>query len=94
MKESKIIITHCLKNALIPVIKLLGIHLRVLVGGSVLVESVFNIPGMGRLMVGAVFNKDIMIIQACVLLVGAVVCLANLLVDLSYRWMDPRIRYE
>jgi peptide/nickel transport system permease protein len=93
-KENYIIMSHALKNALIPVVALLGIQLRVLVGGSVLVETVFNIPGMGRLLVSAAFNKDFLVVQAGVLLIGVVVCLANLIVDMSYGWLDPRIRYE
>jgi len=91
--ERVVVLRHALKNALIPVVTLMGLHLRVLVGGSVLIEQVFNIPGMGRLLVNAVFNKDFLIVQAGVLLLGTVVCLANLLVDISYGWLDPRIRY-
>jgi peptide/nickel transport system permease protein len=83
-----------LKNALIPVVTLLGLQVRVLVGGSVLVETVFNIPGMGRLLVAGAFNKDFLVVQAGVLLIGVIVCLANLLVDVSYGWLDPRIRNE
>ncbi len=94
LRERAVIFKHGLKNALIPVITLLGLQLRILVGGSVLVESVFNIPGMGRLLVTGAFNKDFLVIQAGVLLIGAVVCVANLLVDISYAWLDPRIRYH
>jgi peptide/nickel transport system permease protein len=83
-----------LKNSLIPVITLLGLQVRVLVGGSVLVETVFNIPGMGRLLVTGAFNKDFLVVQAGVLLIGAIVCLANLLVDISYGWLDPRVRFQ
>jgi peptide/nickel transport system permease protein len=64
------------------------------VGGSVLVETVFNIPGMGRLMVRAVFDKDFLIVQGCIMVVAIVVALANLAVDISYGYFDPRIRYE
>ena len=85
---------HALKNALIPVITLLGIQLRTLVGGSVIVETVFNIPGMGRLLVNSVLNKDFIIVQACVLVIAFVVLLANFLVDISYGWIDPRIRFS
>jgi len=94
LRERSVVIRHGLKNALIPVVTLLGIQVRVLVGGSVLVETVFNIPGMGRLLVSGAFNKDFLVVQAGVLLVGVVVCFANLIVDLSYGWLDPRIRYE
>jgi peptide/nickel transport system permease protein len=92
--ERNVIMKHALKNALIPVVTLLGIELRVLVGGSVLVETVFNIPGMGRLLTAAVINKDFIIVQAGTLVIAVVVLLSNLIVDISYGWIDPRIRYE
>jgi peptide/nickel transport system permease protein len=94
LTERKVVLKHAFKNALIPVITLLGIQLRTLVGGSVLVEKVFNIPGMGRLLVDSVINKDFIIVQACTLIIAAVVLLANLIVDISYGWLDPRIRYQ
>jgi peptide/nickel transport system permease protein len=94
LRERVIIFRHALKNSLIPVITLLGLQVRVLVGGSVLVETVFNIPGMGRLLVTGAFNKDFLVVQAGVLLIGAIVCLANLLVDISYGWLDPRVRFQ
>jgi len=93
LRERVIIFRHALKNSLIPVITLLGLQVRVLVGGSVLVETVFNLPGMGRLLVTGAFNKDFLVVQGGVLLIGTIVCLANLLVDVSYGWLDPRIRY-
>jgi peptide/nickel transport system permease protein len=94
LTERVVIVRHALKNGLIPVVTLLGLHLRVLVGGSVLIEQIFNIPGMGRLLVFAAFNRDFMVVQAGVLLIGGIVCLANLLVDISYGWLDPRIKYH
>lgn len=94
LREPIIVMRHALKNALIPVVTLLGIELRTLVGGAVLVETVFNIPGMGRLTVTSVINKDFITVQACVLIVAVVVLLANLIVDISYGWIDPRIRYQ
>ncbi len=94
LKARAIITGHALKNAIIPVVTLLGIQLRNLVGGSVLVETVFNIPGIGRLMVRAVFDKDFVIVQGCIVMIALVVALANLLVDISYGYFDPRIRYE
>jgi peptide/nickel transport system permease protein len=94
LKERVVVLKHELKNALIPIVTLLGLQLRVLVGGSVLVESVFSIPGMGRLLVSAAQNKDFIVVQDGVLLVGVIVCLANLLVDISYGWFDPRTRYD
>ena len=94
LSERRVILRHALKNALIPVVTLLGLQVRILVGGSVLVETVFNIPGMGRLLVTGALNKDFLVVQAGVLLVGTIVCLVNLLVDISYGWLDPRFRYE
>lgn len=94
LRERTVVLKHALKNALIPVVTLLGLQVRVLVGGSVLVETVFNIPGMGRLLVTGAFDKDLLILQGGTLLIGLVVCLTNLAVDLSYGWLDPRIRYE
>ncbi len=94
LRERSVVLKHALKNALIPVVTVLGIQLRTLVGGAVLVETVFNIPGMGRLLVNSVINKDFIIVQACILVIATVVLLGNLLVDISYGWLDPRIRYQ
>lgn len=94
LSEKAIISKHALKNAIIPVVTLLGLQLRQLVGGSVLVETVFNINGMGRLMVQAVFDKDYIIVQGCIVLVAVVVSMANLMVDISYGYFDPRIRHD
>ncbi len=94
LSRRAVIMGHALKNAIIPVVTLLGIQLRNLVGGSVLVETVFNIPGMGRLMVSSVFNKDFVVVQGSVMVIALVVVLGNLAVDLSYGYFDPRIRYD
>jgi peptide/nickel transport system permease protein len=94
LKERTVIGGHALKNAIIPIVTLLGVQLRHLVGGSVLVETVFNIPGMGSFMVRAVFNKDFLIVQGCIMMIGLVISLVNLAVDISYGYFDPRIRYE
>jgi peptide/nickel transport system permease protein len=94
LRERAVIFKHAMKNALIPIVTLMGLQIRILVGGSVLIEQVFNIPGMGRLLVYGAFSKDFIIIQAGVLLIGAIVCFANLGVDISYGWLDPRVRYE
>lgn len=94
LKERVIIVKHALKNALIPVITLLGVQIGILVGGSVLIENVFNIPGMGRLIVQSALNKDIPVIQACTFIIALITVFANLLVDMTYGWLDPRIRYD
>jgi peptide/nickel transport system permease protein len=93
LRERTIIVKHILKNGLIPVITLIGIQVSHIIGGSVLVETVFNIPGMGRLMVEAVFSQDFAIVQGGVLVIATMVILTNLAVDISYGLLDPRIRY-
>ena len=92
--EALIITKHALKNALIPVVTTIGISLGFIIGGSVLIETVFNIPGMGRLLVTGVLNKDYPYVQSIILIVAVVVLLVNLLIDVSYGWLDPRIRYK
>ena len=94
LSEWNVIMGHALKNAIIPVVTLLGMQLRNLVGGAILIEQVFNIPGMGRLLVSGVFGKDYVLVQGIVMIVGIVVALANLAVDISYGYIDPRIRYD
>jgi peptide/nickel transport system permease protein len=92
--ELTITFRHAIKNALIPVITVMGLQASIIFGGSVLIETVFAIPGLGRLMASSVLQKDFMVVQAVVLLVGVVVVLANLAVDISYGWLDPRIRFD
>jgi peptide/nickel transport system permease protein len=85
---------HALRNTLIPIVTLIGMTLTFLIGGEVLIETVFNIPGIGRLLVRAALDKDYLIVQGGVLVIGTIVCLVNLLVDIAYGWIDPRIRYK
>jgi peptide/nickel transport system permease protein len=94
LPESQIIWKHMLRNALVPVFAVLGIQLGHLVGGAVIIELVFNWPGVGRLMIEALLNSDLPLIQAGVMLIATSVVLVNVLVDLSYSLIDPRIRYE
>ena len=94
LKERTIVMKHIIKNSLIPVITMLGLQVGFIFGGSVLIETVFNIPGVGRSMRDAVFQQDYQVVQSGVLIISTVVVLANLLVDISYGWIDPRIRYE
>lgn len=94
LKERLIIIRHTLKNGLIPVVTTMGMHVGLIFGGAVIVETVFNVPGMGRLMRDAVFGYDYQVVQGGVLIISAVIVLANILVDISYGWFDPRIRYS
>ncbi|MBN1692412.1 MAG: ABC transporter permease [Dehalococcoidales bacterium] len=94
LRERRVVMKHALKNGLIPVITLKGISLAHIVGGSVLIETVFSIPGMGRLAVDGLFAHDYSVVQATVLIVAVVVLASNMLIDLSYGWLDPRIRYH
>jgi peptide/nickel transport system permease protein len=93
LRERAVIMKHALKNSLIPVITLMGIGLGMVFGGSVLVETVFAIPGIGRLLVTSVFAQDYVVVQSGTLLIAFIVILSNLVVDISYGWLDPRIRY-
>lgn len=92
MGERTILWKHALRNALIPVVAILGIQLSHLIGGAVIIELVFNWPGVGRLMVTALENRDFPVIQAGVMLISLGVVVINLLVDLLYGLIDPRIR--
>ena len=94
LKERVIVLRHTIKNAMIPVITMLGMQVRVAFGGSVIIETVFNVPGFGRLMVEAVFTQDYQIVQGGVMIIASIILFANLLIDISYAWLDPRIRYS
>jgi peptide/nickel transport system permease protein len=94
LRERVIILRHTIKNAMIPVITILGLQVGLVFGGSVLIETVFNIPGMGRLLADSLFSHDYQIVQAGTLVIAVVVVLSNLIVDISYGWIDPRIRYS
>jgi peptide/nickel transport system permease protein len=93
LRERIVIARHTIKNAMIPVITIMGLQVGLVFGGSVLIETVFNIPGMGLLMKDSLFSKDYQIVQAGTLVIATVVVLSNLIVDISYGWFDPRIRY-
>jgi peptide/nickel transport system permease protein len=94
LRERSIVLRHIIKNSLIPVVTMLGMQVGFVFGGSVLIETVFNVPGMGRMMRDAVFTQDYQVVQSGVLIIAMVVVAANILVDMSYGWFDPRIRYE
>jgi len=91
--ERRVIFFHSLKNSLIPVITLMGVGVGMIFGGSVLVETVFAIPGVGRLMVSSILGQDYIVVQGITLTIAAIVLVVNLMVDISYGWFDPRIRY-
>jgi len=94
LSERTIVMRHALKNAIIPVVTLSGLSIRHIFGGAVLIETVFSIPGMGRLSVEALQSQDYAIVQGTILVIAIVVVVSNLLVDISYGWLDPRIRLQ
>ena len=91
--EVKVLLRHALRNAAVPIVTVIGLGIALLIGGVVVTESVYNIPGLGRLVLDAVLKRDYPIIQGLILLFSFVYILINLLIDLSYCFFDPRIRY-
>jgi peptide/nickel transport system permease protein len=94
LDERTVVYKHALKNAIIPTLTVIGITFALLVGGAVVIETVFNIPGLGRLIISAVLRRDYPVIQGVVLLIAVTYTVINLLVDLAYLVIDPRIRYQ
>jgi peptide/nickel transport system permease protein len=94
LKENTVVFRHVLKNSLMPVVTLQGTLLRSIIGGAVLVETVFTIPGMGKLMVDSFLSRDYPVVQGTVLFMTISVVMINLIIDLLYVWLDPRIQYE
>lgn len=94
LQERMIIVRHALKNAMIPVITIMGGQLRFLLGGTVVIESIFALPGVGRLTLDSIIKFDYPQTQANVMFAAVIVIVLNLVVDLTYSWFDPRIRYE
>ena len=84
---------HALKNAMIPVVTIVGASLPVLVGGAVIMENIFGLPGMGRLMLDSLQQRDYTIVSGVNLVIATAIIGANLLVDISYAYLDPRVRY-
>jgi peptide/nickel transport system permease protein len=93
LREHAVVIKHALKNSLIPVVTLSGVGLSVVLGGSVLIEQVFNIQGIGLTLIDAVRSHDYPVVQGFILVIAIAVLFVNLVVDISYGWLDPRIRY-
>jgi len=92
--ERAVVMRHALPNALLPVITISGVLLGFVLGGSVAVEQAFGVPGLGRALVVAIVERDIVVVQNLVLLYAGIFVLVNVLVDMSYAWLDPRIRYQ
>ena len=94
LRERAVVIRHALKNAMLPVITLIGTEFAFLIGGLVVTETVFTLNGVGRFVVDAVAHRDYPVVQALIFLTAFSFVIVNLLVDLTYAWFDPRIRYR
>jgi peptide/nickel transport system permease protein len=94
LKERFVVIRHALKNSLIPVVTLSGVGLAAILGGSVLIETVFNIQGVGQILFRAISSHDYPVVQTFILVIVVFVLIINMLIDISYGWLDPRIRYS
>lgn len=94
LSESVIVMRHALKNAFIPVITVIGLNIGHLLNGSVVVETIFAWPGIGRLMVWSIYDRDYPMIQGCILFVALIFLTVNLIVDITYHYLNPRIKYE
>src|SRR5690606_112395 len=93
-RSARLLFRHALRNAAVPIVTIIGTGFALLISGVVVTDSVFNIPGIGRLTVDAILARDYPIIQAMILLTSAIYVLVNLLIDISYTFFDPRIRYR
>lgn len=94
LRERSVIFRHAMKNALIPVITIVGLQVGTAVSGTIILETIFNMPGVGRFFVGAILQRDYPSVQGVVLVLATVIVVVNLVIDLSYAWLDPRIRYS
>ena len=94
LRERVVILRHALKNALIPVITLIGLWIPILLGGTVIIEQIFVLPGMGLLILEAIATRDYPVVSGAVLFFGVGLVLINLMVDLTYGYLDPRVRYS
>ncbi len=93
LRERVVVTTHALKNALIPVVTILGLHIGHMFGGAVVIETIFSVPGAGRLLVDSIFFRDFPVVQAVVLVMALGVVICNLIADMAYAYLDPRIRF-
>jgi peptide/nickel transport system permease protein len=94
LKEWVVIYIHTMRNAFLPVATIFGAEISMLLGGTVIMETLFNIPGLGTLLISAVNARDIPLVMGCTTYIGVIVLATNLLVDISYGWIDPRVRYQ
>ena len=94
LTERVVILKHAMKNSLIPVVTLIGMGVGMVFAGSVITETIFSIPGIGRLFVSSIQGQDYVVVQDLALIFGSFILIVNLIVDISYSWIDPRIRYN
>jgi peptide/nickel transport system permease protein len=94
LKEKTVIRRHALKNALIPVVTIVGLWMPVVVEGAVILEQIFNLPGIGRLLIESAFTRDYNIVSGLVLFIASGILVINLFVDIVYGFLDPRVRFE
>ncbi len=94
LRERVVVMRHTLKNALIPIATIIGLQMRILIGGTVIIEEIFNLPGMGRLIIRATQWRDYPLMMGLMLIFAFVLVLVNLMTDLTYAYLDPRVRYK
>jgi len=94
MRERTVMVRHAMKNAMIPVVTVIGLQVALVFGGTVIIESIFQVPGVGRFFYDAVINRDYPAIQGVIFFIALIIVAANLLVDLLYSYLDPRIRFS
>jgi peptide/nickel transport system permease protein len=94
LTEGVVVLRHAVKNAAIPVVTIIGLQVPILIGGTVVIEQIFSLPGMGRLLTSAMQDRDEVLISGLILVFACAVMVLNLLVDLTYAYLDPRVRYK
>jgi peptide/nickel transport system permease protein len=94
MRQRAVLMRHALRNAVLPVVTIIGLQMGALLGGAVIVESIFSLPGMGQLVFNSIVQRDYSVLNGCVLFMGGTILLTNLVVDVLYAFLDPRIRYS
>jgi peptide/nickel transport system permease protein len=94
LPESKVLLKHALKNSLIPVVTIIGLQFGTLLAGAIITETIFSWPGIGRLTIQAINSRDYPLVQGCILMIASTYVAVNLLTDLVYGFLDPRIKYQ
>jgi len=94
LRERTVILRHALKNAVIPVVTMVGIMIPMLIGGNVVMEQIFALPGMGRYLIDALNKRDYPVISGVNMVMASVILFVNLLIDLTYAYLDPRVKYK